>query len=235
MMGNPPGGYPPPPGGGPPGGYPPPVPPPGYQQGGYPPQGMPPGAYPPGAPPAKRGKPWWVWLLGGCGCFMLVCLLAFAGTAWWAWSQWTTAMNEVGPLDEATVKRNLGEVPVYPGAKLDETTSKAILAICRIVEKWIGEKPGSMVQAGGFFSTSDASGKIIAWYDKQMAKAGWKMGTPDARDKPKNQEQRLYQKGSDLAVVIVSDSGADRLAVFRGGPRLMEILEKAESAPKPSK
>jgi len=196
---------------------------------------MPPGAYPPGAPPAKRGKPWWVWLLGGCGCFMLVCLLTVAGGIWWFTSQINNALKDVGPIDEATVARNLGEIPVYPGAKLDPETTKWVLAACRFFEKWAGERPGSMVEAGGFFQTGDSSDKIIAFYDKHMDRAGWKIGTPDSKSKPKDQEQRIYQKDKQLAAVIVSNSGQDRLLVFRGGPRLLEVLEKAESAPKPGK
>jgi hypothetical protein len=72
------------------------------------------GAFPPApyAPPPQKSR-WWIWLLGGCGCSVVLLLLCCGGFTWWGI---TYSSNLVaGQLQHQLegnedVERTLGEI-----------------------------------------------------------------------------------------------------------------------------
>src|SRR5579864_887637 len=137
-----------PPGYGPPAGYEP--------QGGYPP----PAQYGPPAQPPRRGRPWWVWMLAGCGgCAALCVLAAIIGGV--AMVQRFSSIN-VGPVTQTSVQQALGDIPVYPGATLDPTTTEISLKTLRLMGK-----PGQIFRGVGVFRVGDPPDKVAKFYDEK--------------------------------------------------------------------
>lgn len=224
-------GYPPPPGGGygapPPGGAPgygqpggPSYgPPPGY--GGAPPPGYggaPPPYGPPGAPPPRRrGAPWWVWVLGGCGGCLLIAIVA----AVIFFQQVGSAVRDIAstPVTETGTRQALGnEVPIYPGSTFDENSTRGARIGLTVVER-AGMK--GLFRGVGAYRSDDSDEKIFAFYDQKMKAQGYTQANAQRSN------QRVYQKGNDVVLVQVQDqAGGKVIILMRGGPNLVKGMPK---------
>jgi len=229
----PPGGYPPgPPGGyppGPPGGFPPPGPPGEYPP--PPPGGYPPATYGPGGPPPERkGRPWWFWLLAGCGCFIIVCAVIAGLVAYQGYRYWKAVEADVGEVSQASVEKSLEGIPLYPNGTLELDTTKAMLTGFRVGERAFQQKPGSVLAGIAVMKTSDEPRKILAFYDEKLRAMGWKQ-VEVAQPEKSSGEQHIYQKGDDLASVVVDSSGTAtrKVSVFLGGKDLTALMKEYAS------
>jgi hypothetical protein len=199
-------------------------------QPGYPP---PHAGYPP-PPPPRQGRPWWVWLLGGCaGCAVLV----IGAVIFLTISTVNTVKDlakDVGPVNAASVQQSLGsEIPVYPGAKLGTVETQSVLTTFRFMEKMTGKKPGAIFGGAGMYTTPDSQEKVLKHYDSAMEKGGWKK---IGNQKTSFNSQSHFQKGEEILIVQVQNApeGGTHLTLMRGGPGLVEMNRQSGSSPAPA-
>jgi hypothetical protein len=154
------------------------------------------------APPPRAGKPWWIWLVGGCGGCLVIILIGAVGLGI---AVRNVAKNiKVGPVTPAAVEQQLAPVPVYPGAVLEPNATRGILTTYAGIEQFAMRRPqGSVFKGAGTFMSPDPPEKIWNYYDKQMAAGGWQRATMPG---PKIQRQDWYQKGDDAAMIQVQQS-----------------------------
>src|SRR4051812_17438865 len=92
--------------------------PPGFGQPG--PYAPPPGI--PLGPPPRRGAPWWIWVLGGCGGCVVIMFAGLIAAGLW----FRHAITSAPPLTPTAARQQLGpDVPLYPNATLDPATNQA--------------------------------------------------------------------------------------------------------------
>lgn len=197
---------------------------PGYIPGGGPAYGS--GYPPPGpgfGPPPRRGRPWWVWMLFGCGgCAMLAIIGTVVAVALGV-STFKSTMQDVGAVSESSVRQSLGtDLPAYPNAQLDLDSTKVLVATFRMAEKVTGKPRGSIFQGAALYRSSDSAQKVMDFYDKTLEKEGWR--SRSTRDTGIQQHQ--YQKANGVAIIQAQKdpaSGGTQISVMRGGAELVEL------------
>lgn len=175
---------------------------------------------PPGAPPnPRRGAPWWAWLLGGCaGCGVVTAVLVFFLVT--SATGFVRSLNtNIGPVTVDAMQQSLGEVPLYPGSQLDEAQTRNLIIGMRAGENIAGRVAGKdvrgMFKGMAMLSTSDPPEKVLAYYDKELETAGWKLSR--SQDTA-FQEQRIYTKGGESVVVQTQQQpGGTIITLMRGG------------------
>lgn len=184
----------------------------------------------PGGPP-RRGIPWWGWLAGGCGCSVLLLVLAGLALGTLGYRTLQSVSQGVGPVTPASVQSSLGaDVPVYPGGTLDTTATRASLTALRLAEKAANKPYGTIIRGVGVTSTQDSPDQVFAYYDRELGRNGWKRL---ARKVSGRHEQTTYQKGNDIAVVQVQPaSERGTVVIMRGGQGLMETTRTPETRTK---
>lgn len=187
----------------PPGDYTPP--------GGY----TPPPSYP--AAPPRQGKPWWIWLLAGCGGCALLMMIGIIIVAAMGVNAFSNLAKSVGPVTTASVQQALGaDVPLYPGSTLDPTTTRAMLTTFKVGEQMTGK---SLFRGIAALNTQDSAEKVFQFYDKKLKAGGWKPAQGQGRG---GTEQRMYQKGKEMVLIQYQVGGqGPMIVIMRGGPDLV--------------
>jgi hypothetical protein len=157
--------------------------------------------YVPPPPPATSRRSPWLYVALGCGLFTVllvggcVAFISIAGNK--------LAQEMKKPLDKAALQREMADVPTYPGAKIDEKSTKAAGAVFGFM-KGMMKKGQSMTFAA--YTTPDDDAKVLAWYDKAMTAAGYQRAKGTAKS-GNVEEQRMYRKG-DVIVMVQIPGGA---------------------------
>jgi hypothetical protein len=205
----------------------------GYAPGtgpGYPP--------PPGqgfGQPPRRGKPWWVWALFGCGGCALLAAIGIAVVAALGVNTYQSAMQDIGTVTEASVQQSLGsDLPAYPNAKLDLDSTKILVTSFRVGEKLGGKAKGSIFGGAALYRSPDSPQKVMESYDKTLKKSGWQaLKTQDSSF----QQQHQFQKAGGVAIVQTQNdpsSGGTQLTIMRGGSELVELNRRQGGSHTPS-
>jgi hypothetical protein len=138
-----------------------------------------------------------------------------------------SAAKEVGPVNNTTVQKSLGsDIPIYPGAKLNQPGTTTALVALRTTEKAMkqGGKsvPGKLFEGIAIYTTADQATKVIEFYEKRMKVAGWAPLQNRAQHSAAV-EQRLFRKGKRFAMIQVQEGGAETaITIMRGGPGLTQ-------------
>lgn len=156
-----------------------------------------PGAYvPPPPAAAKRGRSPWFFV--GMGCLGLV--LITLGIVGYGAYQMVSAINR--PITNDEVRDSLGNVPIYPEAKLDMATTKIIQGTAAMTRMVTGKQTFS----AGVFRVSVSPEQAVAWYDVELRKLGYeptKARQPSIGQKMENQVMHQYFKKQAKEIVIV--------------------------------
>lgn len=203
----------------------------GYPSGGGP--GYGPGFPPPGqgfGPPPRRGRPWWVWALFGCGGCALLAAILVAVLSFSAFNAFQSVSKQVGPVNQASIQQSLGEVPLYPGSTLDTSTTQSTLVTYRLLEtNLMHRKPGSVFRAVAAQQTSDSADKVVKFYDQKLEAAGWKKSQTTATGFA---EQRQYRKGNEMLIIQAQPAGPQTvIMIIRGGSDLAEGMRRQQQSP----
>lgn len=167
---------------------------------------------PPGAsPPPRQGRPWWVWLLGGCaGCGVIVLIavvVLFVSIGNFA----KDVAKEVNPT---AIQQKLGpDVPLYPGATLNTPATTGFMSAMRILEKAMGREAGSVFRALAVLQAKDEPDKVLRFYENHLLKAGWK--------RQQGRRGRQYGKGSEVTIVEANPHEVGTLITLMRGSREM--------------
>jgi hypothetical protein len=154
--------------------------------------------YIPPPPPAKRRSPW-MFVGIGCGLLFLLVVGGIAVVSVTFVNKVKTAMN--APFDKEAALKSLEDVPIYPGATVDEQTSKAQRAVFQIMEKVM---PAESMTALAFV-TEDDSDKIIDWYNKKLESLGYSQHESGSMSGAGSSTiaQQQYKKGKDVVMVQI--------------------------------
>jgi hypothetical protein len=167
-------------------------------------------------PPRGRGAPRWALLLGGCGLLaaLFLGLLAYASVRWFQASASGT------PVTPAEVQQSLGtDVPIYPGAVEEPTGTRVLMNAARASQQVVlpGMRPA--LRSAGLFTTTDDAAKVLAFYDRKLAAAGWRRIRSGPESDPSH---HFYQKGDEAVSVEASPLGygekGTELTLMRGQP-----------------
>lgn len=180
--------------------------------------------FPPTGQPPRRGKPWWVWALFGCGGCALVAVIAVAVVSVLGFNTYKSAMQDIGPVTEASVKQGLGsDMPAYPNAQLDLDSTKILVTSFRFGEKLAGKPRGSIFSGAALYRTPDDNQKVLSFYDQAMKKEGWQaLKSQDTSF----QQQHQFQKAGGVAIIQTQKdptTGGTQLSIMRGGSELVEL------------
>ena len=175
-------------------------------------------------PPPRSGRPWWVWALFGCGGCALLAVIAIAVVGFFGFNTYKSAMQDLGPVTEASVRQSLGaDIPTYPNAQLDLDSTKVLVTSFRFGEKLARKSGGSIFGGAALYRSSDATQKVLDFYDKAMKQEGWQaLRTQDTSF----QQQHQFQKSGGIAIIQTQKdpaSGGTQLTIMRGGKELVEL------------
>ncbi|HEY3285327.1 MAG TPA: hypothetical protein VGN26_23895 [Armatimonadota bacterium] len=164
-----------------------------------------------GAP--RRGRPWWFWLLGGCGgCLVLVVAASVVGGLFMK-NLWDK--TQVEPQTEAVVQKALGQVPLYPGSSFDQNTTTMTLKGMRLAEQVARKPKGSLVSALASQNTPDPPEKVFAFYREKLTALGWAEASAQNQSR---QPQILFRKGKDVVLVQANPhKGGSMVMLMKGG------------------
>jgi len=131
-----------------------------------------------------------------------------------------SATGDIGPINKTTVQKQLGDVPLYPNATLDETTTRGLISGFRITEKIAGKQAGAIFRGLAVQETQDSPEKVMEYYDQKLRAGGWK-ATPGQSGT--HGQSRSYQKGNDVVMIQVQPKpGFTMVTIMRGGPGMAE-------------
>ena len=132
------------------------------------------------------------------------------------------------PFDKEAELRGLGDIPLYPGSKVDETLSKGGA---------FGKSFAQNASKGGTINTvsfrvPDDSAKVIAFYDQKMPTIGYKIAEVDTKAPSFNQiRQKMYTRGKEMAMIQTQvQKGSDMPNVLT----LMHIVPAGASQMSPA-
>ena len=160
------------------------------------------------APPPPPNKPRSPWVAVGLGCLGLS-VLGFGGCIVLVNSVKNKVVASMKkPLSPEQAVSSLNGLPVYPGATVDIPTTKIMRGTSETMSAMMGKAKMSMV----VFRVKDvAPEKVGAWYDKNLAAAGWHASAGDAADQFASQNskqmkvKRQFVKGDQQAVIQAND------------------------------
>ena len=181
----------------------------------------------PPPPPRRRGMPWWGWLLSGCGGCAIVSVIALVAVTWLGVNMAQKAVKDLGPVDQKTVQKNLGEVPLYPGVVINEMTTQAVMLGFRTMEKGNGKPPGSILKALAIGDSKDAPEKVLKFYQQKLKAKGWTEketgGVSSVNSKRRDFTTHEFTKGKEVVLILVEPrSNGTRVSVMRGGADLTD-------------
>jgi len=175
----------------------------------------------PAAPPPRQGKPWWVWVLGGCGGCALIVIIGIVVVVAMGVNWFKNVEKTYG--NPQAVQTSLGaDLPLYPGSKLNGAMTGGIVGGLRMAEKSGGHKEGSMLRGAAVFSTPDSAKKVLSFYDGKLKPAGWKRVKSTESDP--DESSQSYQKNKEFVVVSVTAGEANQnlVVVMRGSREILE-------------
>ena len=147
------------------------------------------GYTPPPPPPSSKKSPW---LYVGLGCGALI-LLSFGGCVLAGVALKNTLTK---PVDLAAAKASMGDTPVYPGSKLDETFTRAGGFVGMAMKAAVHAETSAV--AG--YSSPDPISKVFPYFESQLKKEGY------TQVPSKSEQIEMFQKSDDL--ISVQQSGA---------------------------
>jgi hypothetical protein len=179
---------------------------------------------PPGGPPrpARRGIPWWGWLLGGCGCLMILAIGGIGLAGFGLYRLGKSVAGSVGPIDRPSLQKSMGsDAPLYPKGTVDELTTRSMIGSMRAIEKLSGKGAGGVFKGIVALNTSDTPEQVNKYYDRQLVPYRWQRVR---REKPGTNVQTTYQKGNDFLMIQCTSTagGSTMVMMMRGGPELMK-------------
>jgi hypothetical protein len=170
---------------------------------------------PPASPPPRQGRPWWFWLLAGCGGCSLVAFVVAAIFVFGAMRFLGDKMKEVGPVTMASMQQAMGEVPLYPGSTLEEQPTRMILAGLRTAEQLSKRK---IARGVAVLDTGDTPKEVWQFYGTKLKALGWKPGEGASH---RGGEQQSFRKGDEMVMLQVqSQNGRTVIVLMRGAPEL---------------
>jgi hypothetical protein len=149
-------------------------------------------------PPASVKKGRSPWFFVGIGCLGLI-LLTVGIVSFGAYKM-ITAINR--PLTNEEVALSLGNIPIYPKAKLDMTTTKVIQGTAAMTQMMTGKESF----AAGVFRSADTPDTVVNWYDAELGIRGYvptKARQPSVGQKMENQLMHQYFSKKESKIVIV--------------------------------
>jgi hypothetical protein len=151
------------------------------------------GDYP--APPRRGRSPWFY---VGMGCAGLV-LVSFVGCAV-LFSRVASELKNA-PTTAAATATALKDIPAYPKANWDAKTTQ----VASVTLKVMSGALKATSTAGGGYTTDDLSAEVFAFYDKEMAKRGYKIAS---RQDSGRQVQHMYvnKTTKTMAMIQVQDT-----------------------------
>jgi hypothetical protein len=164
--------------------------------------------------------PWWGWMLGGCGGCAVVSVIALVVVTMMGVNYVQNAAKSVGPVDQKSVQKSLGEVPLYPGVVINAMGTQAMMLGLRTTEKATGKQPGSMVKALVIGDSTDAPEKVLKFYEQKLKAKGWseRKLTSNSADAA---EQRMFTKDNEVVMIQAQvQANGTFVMVIRGGPEL---------------
>jgi hypothetical protein len=106
------------------------------------------------------------------------------------------------PITNESVVQSLGDVPIYPDAKLNMQMTKVIQGTAAVTQMVTGKSTFS----AGVFQVPVTPEVAVAWYDNEMVKRGYvanKVRQSSVGQKLQNQVQRQYSSETIKEIVIV--------------------------------
>jgi hypothetical protein len=160
------------------------------------------------AAPKKAKSPW---LYVGLGCLGLF-VLTFGGCAVFVMSAKNKIEAEMKkPLDKEALKQEMGDIPVYPNATLDEKVTKATRAGVGIMSFALQGKKMSMAA----YSIKEPIADALAWYDQKMPEAGYAPAKKTADMKkfqfgPRGGESHIFVKDREMVQVQSQEGKSEK-------------------------
>ncbi|MFY7951932.1 MAG: hypothetical protein ACOVT5_05450 [Armatimonadaceae bacterium] len=161
-----------------------------------------PSSTPPPVP--RRGLSPWAWVGIGCGGLTL---LGFGGCAVLVWNVTSQVRTEMAkPFVESEAIASIGDIPLYPDAKIDAMGTKAarggLIALRRMIP---ADRQGVLA-----LRTVDPDEKIVNWYQAELQKLGYKKRDMQERSGRNNQVAWVRDKAMAM-VQIQHDRKKDEI------------------------
>jgi hypothetical protein len=177
--------------------------------------------------PRGGGRPWWPWVLGGCGGCLLLVIIGIVGFGAWVTS--VVRNVKVGPVTQQSVKQSLGNVPLYPNGTLDLRATEAAIRGQAVGKAFTPGAQRVTWRGVAAVRTSDSADQVIAYYDRELPKGGW--ASRQTTSMGGLLQQRIYQKGQELLVVQVQSIGGQRqVTLMRGESAAAPGRQRSPSA-----
>lgn len=145
----------------------------------------------PSPPPVRRRSPWLA-VAVGIGILALVAF-GFLGTL-----IYYIKAEANKPLDIAALQADFRDVPLYPGAKLDESMTKTQRGAGKLTEMVTGELKADQTVIGAWL-TPESPSEVKYWYDRVMPPRGFQqVPQPEIGDAL----SMFYRNGKDGILVI---------------------------------
>lgn len=181
--------------------------------------------YPGEEPVRRRGWQWWQFLLAGCGGCGVLLLLAVIAAGVFGFSMVKTVMEGQDDLTPEVVQQRLGkDVPLPEDGELRLDETKMASGAMGFVTKAAGLGPVAV----GIYVSPRSSTQILATYDKELPRQGWKRSkaTEDGGS------EQHWVKGSESLSITVEPSGqGSQVTLMRGSLALLNADTSAAGAP----
>lgn len=145
----------------------------------------------------RRGSPWWIWLLGGCGGCLLIVIVALVAGGFFVRNAVRDAMKSSGPVTAASVKQSMGDVPLYPNGQLNLEATRGAQVGARIASSF---QPNGPIHGTAALDTQDSAETVMAYYQTELAPRGWSLKTSQSI---MGQTQSQYMRGNEMLLVQV--------------------------------
>jgi hypothetical protein len=135
----------------------------------------------------------WVWVGLGCGT---AALLTFGGCVALGILGQRAVKEFSKPVNSKEAIAKLGDIPIYQPSKFNELLTKSVRLSTSVL-------PGKMFSPVAF-DTSDPPNKVLAWYEQQLPKKGYR--ATSRQSILKNAIQVSFRKQSESIIVQFQDS-----------------------------